>query len=47
LRSVPMAVCGAGIMFYSVVHILKIAARWKTISQARIYHDDLLNEDVK
>jgi TRAP-type C4-dicarboxylate transport system permease small subunit len=46
-RSVPMAVCGAGISFYSVVHILKIIARWDTISNARIYHDDLLNEDIE
>lgn len=46
-RSVPMAVCGAGIMFYSVVHILKIIAGWKTISRAGLYHDDLLNKDVE
>ncbi|WP_033068742.1 TRAP transporter small permease [Thalassospira australica] len=46
-RSVPMAVCGAGIMFYSVVHILKIITGWKTISRAGLYHDDLLNKDVE
>ena len=46
-RSVPMAVCGAGIMFYSVVHILKIIAGRKTISRAGLYHDDLLNKDVE
>ena len=46
-RSVPMAVCGAGIAFFSVLHILKIITRWKTISNARFYHDDLLNKDVE
>ncbi|KZB66009.1 MULTISPECIES: TRAP transporter small permease [unclassified Thalassospira] len=46
-RSVPMAVCGAGILFFSVLHILKIITRWKTISNARFYHDDLLNKDVE
>ena len=46
-RSVPMAVCGAGIAFFSVLHILKIITRWKTISTARFYHDDLLNKDVE
>ena len=46
-RSVPMAVCGAGIVFYSVVHILKIIARWKAISKAEFYHDDLLNKDAE
>ncbi|WP_417805339.1 TRAP transporter small permease [Thalassospira lucentensis] len=45
-RSVPMAVCGAGIAFYSVVNILKIIARWNTISKAKFYHDDLLNKDA-
>ncbi|PKR58469.1 TRAP transporter small permease [Thalassospira lohafexi] len=46
-RSVPMAVCGAGIAFYSAVHILKIITRWKAISDAEYYHDDLLNKDVE
>jgi len=46
-RWMPMAFCGAGIMFYSVVHILKIITRWKVISNASCYHDDLLNKDEK
>lgn len=46
-RSVPMAVCGAGIMFYSVVHIFKIIAGWQKITRASIYHDDLLNKDAE
>ncbi|MBO6808796.1 TRAP transporter small permease [Thalassospira sp.] len=47
LRSVPMALCGAGIMFYSLVHIFKIIAGWQKIARASVYHDDLLNKDVE
>ncbi|OSQ47746.1 TRAP transporter small permease [Thalassospira alkalitolerans] len=46
-RSVPMAVCGAGILFYSVVHILKIITGWQTIAQSRFYSDDLLDKDAE
>ncbi|MFH1805635.1 MAG: TRAP transporter small permease [Pseudomonadota bacterium] len=43
-RSVPMAVCGAAICFYSVVHILKIITGWKQIAQSRYYSDDMFDE---
>lgn len=46
-RSIPMAVCGAGISFYSILNILKIITRWDVISRAGAYQDELLNKDVE
>lgn len=46
-RSVPMAMCGGGMAFYSVLHILKILARWNVIARSSHYSDDLLDEEVK
>ena len=45
-RFVPMAACGAGIAYYSVIHILRIITNWQTISQSANYHDQLLDEDT-
>ncbi|WOI11203.1 TRAP transporter small permease [Thalassospira lucentensis] len=47
LRSIPMLVCGGGIVFYSLVHILKIITGWKTIAHSRFYSDELLDKDTE
>lgn len=47
MRSIPMMVCGAGIAFYSVVHILKILSGWNTIAQSCFYSDELLDKDTE
>lgn len=45
-RFMPMAACGAGMTYYSVIHILRIITNWQTISQSANYHDQLLDEDT-
>ncbi|MFC4233777.1 TRAP transporter small permease [Thalassospira xianhensis] len=47
LRSIPMLVCGGGIVFYSLVHILKIITGWKNIAHSRFYSDELLDKDTE
>ncbi len=45
-RFMPMAACGAGIAYYSLLHILRILVGWNTIVQSPNYHDALLDEDT-
>ncbi|AUG55556.1 TRAP transporter small permease [Thalassospira marina] len=45
-RYVPMVACGCGLIFYSILHILRILANWDRISQSPYFSDDLLDEDA-
>ena len=45
-RFTPMVLCGGGMVFFSIVHILRILCGWQKISQSTFYSDDLLDEDA-